>query len=100
MLGHAFLSCWRGLEAEEQVSGSILRVICIHSPSHQTQLAKKLKRIFERQSIPGDVVVQLLELCEFLERNSIRPLGAGDLARYAAKCDAYAKAIRYRYVLS
>lgn len=42
----------------------------------------------------------MLELCEFLERNSIRPLGAGDLARYAAKCDAYAKAIRYRYVLS
>lgn len=62
----------------------------------QEETAARLTDVFENDNVPSEVSTRLLELIEFLERQKIFPISASDLARYASRCNCYAKAIHYR----
>ena len=53
--------------------------------------------MLDQPSVPSDVTGKLLELAEFMEReDEALPIDVADLARYALRCESYAKSLHYR----
>jgi hypothetical protein len=76
----AFVSCWQDLSDENQES-----------------LVKALQFAFSSQSIPPEILQQLLNLAEYMEHDFVSlPIAPSILAELAQKSHAYAKALHYR----
>ncbi|KAL0236844.1 hypothetical protein PCE1_000241 [Barthelona sp. PCE] len=66
------------------------------SPDAQKELTESVELAISSKTIPNDLLLKLLNLCEFLEHRSISlNISPSVLADLAAKCDAYAKSLYY-----
>jgi len=78
----AFLSCWIRLSDEERA-----------------QLVKVLKIALRHPMTPPDVLHALLNLAEFMDHhNRALPIDVHQMAMFAMRCHAYAKALRYKEI--
>jgi hypothetical protein len=69
------------------------------SEDNCVQLVKALKTAFRHPKTPSDVLHLLLNLAEFMEHNDrALPIHTRQLAEYAQRCHAYAKALHYKEI--